>query len=62
MKAGDRVIVFASWSSWKGQRGTVVEPCPLWVRLDGEGEPMAMSLAEVIPEESSHDVAAMTNE
>lgn len=55
MRVGDRVIVFGRHCSWKGQRGTVVVDRPLWVRIDGDAQPIAMSLNEVcvIPEESS---------
>jgi hypothetical protein len=54
MKAGDRIIVFSDRCSWKGQRGTVIEPRPLWVKIDGDDQPIAMSLSEVcvIPEPS----------
>jgi hypothetical protein len=58
VKAGDRVMVFAAWSSWRGRRGTVVEARPLWVRLDGDDKPLAMSAREacVIPEQSTRDL------
>lgn len=45
----DRVLFFASWSTWRGMRGSVVDRGPgLWVLIDGDTHPVAVSASEVV--------------
>ena len=55
---GDRVLVFAAWSSFYRMNGTVVATAPrLMVRLDGDSLPLAMGERECIRiEESSRHI------
>ncbi len=55
MYAGDRVVFFAPWSTWRGMRGRVTKTHPgLWVLIDGDTHPVAVSSAEVVKDEPSH--------
>lgn len=54
MTPGSRVVFFAAWSTWRGMHGRVVDRSPgLWVLIDGDKHPVAVSSAEVIPEEAA---------
>ncbi len=51
---GDRVLVFAHWSSFYQQRGTVAQTKPhLMVRIDGDSLPLRMGEREVVRLEES---------
>ena len=53
MRAGQRVVVVASWSSFCGMRGKVMQVSPhLMVHLDGDAFPMRFGDREVAPDES----------
>lgn len=61
--AGQPVVVFAAQSAFRGEHGVVTAfDGSVWVRLDGQEKPIPFGTAEVIPAESSRDVAAITNE
>ncbi len=50
---GDAVVFFAHWSTWRGMRGRVVDRKPgLWVLIDGDQHPVAVSDREVVRDES----------
>ncbi len=50
----DRVMFFAAWSTWRGMRGRVVDRRPgLWVLIDGDTQPVAVSTSEVVRDEAS---------
>ncbi len=54
---GDLVTFFAAWSSWRGERGRVVDNGPgLWVLIDGDLHPVAVSESEVVRVESVRHV------
>jgi hypothetical protein len=54
MYPGDRVLFFAPWSSWRGMRGRVVKHgLGLWVPIDGDAHPVAVSASEVVRDEPS---------
>ena len=50
-----RVVFFSHWSSWHGERGRVVDTGRpgLWVLIDGDTAPVAVSVGECIPEDES---------
>ena len=59
MYAGDRVVFFASWSTWRGMRGRVVANGPgLWVLIDGDTHPVAVRASEVVRVESESHMTA----
>jgi hypothetical protein len=48
-RAGERVVFFAAWSTWRGMKGRVVERGPgLWVLIDGDRFAVAVSDREVV--------------
>jgi hypothetical protein len=50
----DRVVFFAQWSTWRGMKGCVTKTAPgLWVLIDGDVFPVAVSASEVVRDESS---------
>jgi hypothetical protein len=53
---GDPVVFFASWSTWRGMSGRVVRHSlpGIWVLIDGDAQPVAVSTSEVIRDESEH--------
>lgn len=55
---GDRVLVFAYWSSFYKMAGTVTQVAPyLMVRVDGDSYPIRMGDRECVRlEESRHHV------
>lgn len=51
---GDRVEFFAQWSTWRGLHGEVKTAHPgLWVLIDGDTHPVAVSDREIIHEPST---------
>ena len=49
MRIGDRVVVVAEWSSFKGMRGTVRDVSPvLMVELDDDPRAVRMGEREVV--------------
>lgn len=60
---GQPVKVFAPQSAFRGDHGIVTAfDGSVWVLLDGQEKPIPFGTAEVIPAESSRDVAAITND
>lgn len=54
----ERVLVFASYNSFRGQRGTVTQRKPyLMVLLDGERSPMRFNEREIVPLREGEHVA-----
>lgn len=54
---GERVIVIAPWSTFRGERGVVVQTRPhLMVRLDDDPRPLRMGDGEVIAEQSERHI------
>ncbi len=47
--AGQRVVFFAAWSTWRGMKGRVVaKGLGLWVLIDGDTHAVAVSDREVV--------------
>ena len=56
MKLGDPVLVVATWSSFRGKRGRVVQTHPyLMVVFPGDPRPMRIEEPSVVPiDETAH--------
>lgn len=50
---GDRVIVFAHWHSFRGERGRVTQVRPLMVLIDGDRLPMRIEEQAIVREQAS---------
>ena len=48
--AGQRVVFFAAWSTWRGMKGRVADTGRpgTWVLIDGDVHPVAVSDREVV--------------
>lgn len=58
MSVGQRVVVIASWSSFRGSYGEIRSVDPLMVRIDGESHDMRFGDTEVVAvSETSHLIA-----
>ncbi len=54
MKPGDRIIVVAHWSSFRGMKGVVVAMVPpLMVLIDGDKYPIRIEAKSVVIDEPS---------
>ncbi len=54
MKPGDRVVVVAHWSTFRGMRGRVVATSPhLMILIDDDKYPIRVGTREVVVDEPS---------
>ncbi len=54
MKPGDRVVVVAHWSTFRGMRGRVVATMPhLMILIDDDKYPIRVGTREVVVDEPS---------
>ena len=53
----DRIVFFAQWSTWRGMTGRVTATKPgLWVLIDGDTQPVAVTDREIVREPSAHHI------